>query len=86
MKKKTNNKKQIVGIIGLSVGILLGASSCGSFGEFATGYSQGYSQGSEGRRFIGSASSENDCYAKATAAGCGNSYVYYSNTGNCFCK
>ena len=54
--------------------------------ELVRGAAQGYVQGSENRKFIGSASSESDCRAKANAAGCGHSYMYYPSTGNCFCK
>jgi hypothetical protein len=78
-------KKVFFIAIAISVASLV-CNSCAETAAFMQGYGQGYSQGSEGRRVIGTASSESQCKSMAANAGCSNTYAFYSNTGNCFCK
>ena len=70
----------------ISIGIMLISCDSKTLRDFSTGYSQGYTAGSQGERYIGYASSESACYSKAVSAGCSNNYRWYSDTGNCFCK
>jgi hypothetical protein len=54
--------------------------------DFSTGFSQGYSQGSQGRKFLGVTSSESQCLELARKSGCSSTYAWYKDTGNCFCN
>jgi len=79
--------------IAASVAVLATVLSVGLLGcegseaqAFWTGAAEGYVAGSDGQRFIGSASTQSECYRLAENAGCSTRYMYSSNTGNCFCK
>jgi hypothetical protein len=78
--------RKIVLVIAISVASLV-YSSCGAESAYIMRTTaQTYVQTNEGRSYVGVASSESECYEKAKAKGCGNSYRYYPSDGNCYCK
>ena len=47
---------------------------------------QGLNESNSGRKYIGKADSESDCYEKAAKAGCTGKYVYYDHSNDCYCN
>jgi len=75
--------KQILVFLGIiSIGIIVACNTRST----VRSASQNYQQNSEGRYYLGKASSHDACGGLALGAGCKDSFVWYSNNGRCFCK
>jgi hypothetical protein len=77
-------KKQGIIVIAVLLNCLL-FSSCEATKQ-ASRVVTAYDQGTQGRTYIGSASSYNECYELAKQKGCTDSFVYVSATNDCYCK